>query len=248
MVSMRRRRSRVRDPEWERVAASTVARFTHLDPESAVRVVEQARELDRTRGWEGLDGLRVTQAMRAEISASACVLTVQIGLGALRDVSSILISATSTVRTTRHRVAESLVTERDACVLGETLLHGPLRLAWDRVLADTVAGSPTSVVIHEFAHKVDMGDGIADGSPPIGDRSVAVAFERAADEVLQRLRDGDEVAGLRGYAATNRTELFAVATESFVLTPRELVGGAPDLYRGLAAFYRQDPAGIMPVP
>jgi len=141
---MRRRRIPGPDPVWETAAASAASRFRHLDTSSTARLLDHARELDRTRGWEGLGGLVLTSEMRAEIAVGAALLTVGIGLGALRDVTSILVGPSSTIRRTRHLVGGTLVTESDACVLGEALLHGPLRLAWDRVVADAVPGLTAS--------------------------------------------------------------------------------------------------------
>ncbi|MEO6877010.1 MAG: zinc-dependent peptidase, partial [Gemmatimonadaceae bacterium] len=42
--------------------------------------------------------------------------------------------------------------------------------------------------------------------------------------------------------ATNPTEFFAVATESFFERPGELLARHGELYAELRSFYRQDPA------
>ncbi len=72
------------------------------------------------------------------------------------------------------------------------------------------------MVCHEFAHKLDMLDGAADGTPPL------VGRDQLAEWVA---------------------ECFAVATEEFFDRPRALLKHGPDLYRVLNAYYRQDPAG-----
>lgn len=232
------------DPEWMSTARTVAARWSHLDAGERDRLLAQAQRLDRTRTWEGLDGLTVTPEMRALITVQACLLTVNIGVRVLRDVTSILVAPSATTRTTRHRTGPSIITESNTCVLGETLMHGPIRVAWDQVLAEQTRRAETSVVIHEFAHKVDMADGDAGGTPPIAGREASFAFERTAETVFGALRDGMPSRSLRPYAATNRVELFAVATEAFFLQPTILNGEHPDLYRVLAAFYRQDPAAL----
>jgi Mlc titration factor MtfA (ptsG expression regulator) len=74
------------------------------------------------------------------------------------------------------------------------------------------------VVIHGFAHKVDITDGEAGGTPPISDLEALRDFERVADETLAALRtEGSPV--LRPYAGTNRAEPFAVGTGAFFPTP-----------------------------
>jgi Mlc titration factor MtfA (ptsG expression regulator) len=240
---MRRRRAESVGPAWESTAKLLIRRWAHLTGDARTRVLEQAESLDRTRYWEGLDGLQITPAMRAYVAVPACVLTVEIGLEALRDVTSIILAPTSEVRGTTHATGGALVSEGLACVLGESRLHGPLRLAWDRVAAEAVQpGAISSVVMHEFAHKIDMADGVVDGTPPIGDRAAAAEFERITNDVLDDLRTGSRPMPLRMYAATNRAELFAVATEVFFLQPALLAREEPGLYRVLADFFRQDPA------
>jgi Mlc titration factor MtfA (ptsG expression regulator) len=228
------------DPAWEQQAGAMVRRWQHLGPDETGRLLEQARTLDRTRHWEGLDSLEITPAMRARIAVGACLLTVNVGLDLLSDVTAIVVAPTSHVRSIRQTVGGSMVRESDACLLGEALLHGPVRIAWDRVEQETAGGS-TSVVIHEFAHKVDMADGVANGTPPIGPRKRAQHFDQALDQAWARLGDGESAFPLRPYAMTNRAEMFAVATEAFFLRPSDLEARFRDLFLALSDFYRQDP-------
>jgi Mlc titration factor MtfA (ptsG expression regulator) len=48
--------------------------------------------------------------------------------------------------------------------------------------------------------------------------------------------------GIDPYAAENPAEFFAVLSEAFFETPGAVLVGYPEVYRQLAAFYRQDPA------
>jgi MtfA peptidase len=242
------RRTQIERPgeRWTRAADRAVERWDHLDSEERERLLEQAWTLDRTRSWEGLGGLSVTDSMRATITAQACLLTVNIGLPMLKDLTSILVAGPVAARRTRHLVGGSVVVEANSHVSGETLLHGPLRLAWNQVVMDMRPGSGTSVILHEFAHKLDMADGTIDGNPPLFSRDATAEFDRVAEAVLDVIRMGDSAAPLRDYAATNRSELFAVATETFFLRPVELRTSFTDLYQALAASYRQDPAAGPP--
>lgn len=229
------------DPEWEHEADTMVRAWHHLGPEEASRLLEQARILDGTRHWEGLDGIPITPHVRARIAVEACLLTVNLGLDLLSDVTAILVAPTSHIRSIRQGAGGSIVSESEACLLGEAMLHGPVRIAWDRVEQEQDAGESTSVVIHEFAHKVDMADGVANGTPPIGPRKEAQRFDRALDQAWARLRAGQSASPLRPYAATNRAEMFAVATEAFFLRPSDLEARFTPLYLALSDFYRQDP-------
>jgi Mlc titration factor MtfA (ptsG expression regulator) len=99
--------------------------------------------------------------------------------------------------------------------------------------------------LHEFAHILDVGDGIFDGIPPshVDDHhgfahalaAGFVRFQELADKGLARRFV------MRDYGATNAAEFFAVATEAFFEKPRQLQQKKPEVYRALARFYRIDP-------
>jgi hypothetical protein len=107
------------------------------------------------------------------------------------------------------------------------------------------AGSGYNVVYHEFAHKLDMQDGLADGTPQLQGRAKYRDWVKTCSrEYLRLLKDvekGKETF-LDEYGATNEAEFFAVATEHFFDQPRPMIQHAPELYRVLKEFYNQDPA------
>jgi Mlc titration factor MtfA (ptsG expression regulator) len=127
-------------------------------------------------------------------------------------------------------------------VLGHTAFGGPVHIAWNAVTRDVRHPERGhNVVIHEFAHRLDLTDGAVDGTPTMQ----AEDRERWVD-LLQRefdgLRAGDGSPLLRDYAATNPGEFFAVVTEVFFSQPRELREDRPEIYQVLSDYYRQDPA------
>ena len=107
-----------------------------------------------------------------------------------------------------------------------------------------------NLVYHEFAHKLDMLDGLVDGTPPMGDseleRWVAVMTE-AYERLRSRTRDGLPTL-LDPYGATNVAEFFAVATELFFEQPVELRDRHPRLYGVLRDFFGQDTAERLGLP
>ena len=110
-------------------------------------------------------------------------------------------------------------------------------LSWDSVLASRDAHN---VVLHEFAHVLDGEDGAFNGIPVIEDgslaewgRVLALEFARAQEEALS-----DDEPALDSYAATNRAEFFAVATEAFFGEPQRLEQRLPEVYSLLQRFYR----------
>jgi Mlc titration factor MtfA (ptsG expression regulator) len=107
-----------------------------------------------------------------------------------------------------------------------------------------------NVVIHEFAHKLDMLNGEANGFPPLhADMSrerwsgvFTSAYERFCVAV-----DTDCELELDDYAAESPAEFFAVMSEAFFEAPAVVRRAYPDVYHQLTQFYRQDPAARLDV-
>ena len=125
---------------------------------------------------------------------------------------------------------------------------GPLMVSWRAARREALQlRLGRDVVLHEFAHKIDMYDGVLDGTPMLAtdaetQRWVDVCTRHYDDVRFGGAKDGTS-AFLRSYAGTNVAEFFAVATETFFTRPIELAERKPELYEVFAAFYRQDPAG-----
>jgi Mlc titration factor MtfA (ptsG expression regulator) len=106
-----------------------------------------------------------------------------------------------------------------------------------------------NVVFHEFAHQLDDESGIADGAPPLPERSMYAEWSRVLGAEYAALGEAAErhrPTLLDEYGAESPAEFFAVATEAFFETPRELKAAHRELYEQLSLFYKQDPASYMP--
>jgi len=89
-----------------------------------------------------------------------------------------------------------------------------------------------------------MLDGAADGTPPLRDRTEYREWVDTCSREYLRLRRDTENGRdsfLNAYGAASEAEFFAVATEQFFDRPRQLLAQAPNLYRVLREYYRQDP-------
>ena len=110
--------------------------------------------------------------MAVAIAAQACLPVLRLGLRPLR-------------RLRRHRRAprrgagrrrevvddDGVVHEYDDVLAGEAMEGGPVMLSWRDVSeAGESAEWGYNVVVHEFAHVLDMRDGVADGIPPLAER------------------------------------------------------------------------------
>jgi Mlc titration factor MtfA (ptsG expression regulator) len=198
-----------------------------------------------------LEAITLDEEMQITIAGQAALLVLGLGEDAYRAVSAIIVHPT-TVVLRGERAGPVAGTRRDdpLPIVGQASgERGPLVIAWDAVLAGVVHPERgENVVQHEFAHKLDMLDGYADGMPPVGDRGRRARWAEVFGAELEALRSGGVDPVLRPYAATDAAELFAVATEAFFNAPADLAAHKPLLYGLLAGFYRQDPAARLPPP
>ena len=191
--------------------------------------------------FAGAHGLEVTDAMRISIAAQACLPILALGLDWYKGWHGIVVYP-GDFRVRRTEVDEDgVVHEWDDELAGEAMPGGPVVLSWDALARDP----EINVVIHEFAHKLDMLNGTADGVPPLHagmDRTAwLAALQHAYEGFCDAVERGKDT-WLDPYAAEHLSEFFAVISEAFFREPRETRRRYPDVYDQLKAFYRQDPA------
>jgi hypothetical protein len=126
---------------------------------------------------------------------------------------------------------------------GEAWQRGPVILAWDETeYAGYVDGC--NLVIHEFAHKLDMQNGVANGFPPLHpdmDRDAWTrAFSTGFDDFQRRCARGEDI-GIDHYAASSPAEFFAVLSEFFFERPDLLRHHYGEVFEQMKRYYRQDP-------
>jgi hypothetical protein len=248
----RRRKKLLRTPfpaAWDAFLSHNVAHYRWLDDRERQDLRDLVRVFVAEKHWEGCGGLVLTDEVRVTIAAQACLLVLNLPHELYRNVSSILVYP-STVVTPKRRLGAFEVAlepvEGPLPILGQAQLRGPVILVWDAV--KRTARHPESghnVVYHEFAHKLDMLDGRADGTPPLHGRTEYQRWSRVCSQEYLALREQTKRGRhslLDTYGATNEAEFFAVATEQFFDQPGPLRSRHPELYGVLQAFYRQDPA------
>jgi len=249
-LTERRRRHILEHPfpaAWQAILERNVAAYQRLDDDERRRLRELAQVFVAEKHWEGCGGLELTDEIRVTIAGQACLLILGRDHSLFAEVESILVYP-STVVTPEDKVGVfGLVTgpvDTGTPILGQAFQRGPVILTWDAVLhggRDPRDGR--NVVLHEMAHKIDMLDGRADGTPPLEGKARRRAWAEVCTrvfEAMQRAADHGRKSFLRDYAATNEAEFFAVATETFFERPRAMARELPDLYALLAEFYGLD--------
>ena len=203
--------------------------------------------LDR-KEFSGAQGLIVTDRIALAVAVQACLPVLELGLDEYDGFIGIVMHA-GAVKASRAVMDEhGVVHAYDEELAGEAMEGGPLMLSWADVLpGPAAAGAPNTaynVVIHEFAHVLDLRDGQADGIPLLASGAQRRAWSEVLmveyDRFCERVVCGYETV-LDPYAAEAPDEFFAVGSEAFFVTPQALKEEQPALYRLLASFYKQDP-------
>jgi Mlc titration factor MtfA (ptsG expression regulator) len=185
--------------------------------------------------------LQLTPDIQLTIALQACLLVLHLGLDWYAGWVGIVIYPGDFV-IPRHMMDEDgVVHEFDDDVMGEAWDGGPVLISW---FEEREEAAGINVVIHEFAHKLDMKSGEADGTPPMHkgmSRQRWIDVMSTAFAGFQRRVDAGEETLLDPYAAELPTEFFAVASEAFFENPGLLLSEYPDVYEQFRLFYRQDP-------
>jgi Mlc titration factor MtfA (ptsG expression regulator) len=239
-----RLRRRGLPPDGRALIEQHLAVWPLLDDSEQQRLLQTADELLSRKRWEAARGFELSDTVRVVIAAQAALLVLGLSADHYRLVSAIIVHP-STMQTSGVRAGPSpgTVTADPLAVLGLAQDgRGPVVLAWDQVIAGAHRSQPgNNVVLHEFAHKLDMLDGTIDGTPLLP-RDLRADWVRVCTDVYEDLVAGRPRPPMRWYGATNPGEFFAVATEVFFEQSRELAAYEPALYEVLTRFYRQDPA------
>jgi MtfA peptidase len=196
--------------------------------------------------FEGVGGLQLTDEIRVTVAAQACLLLLHRGEDDYSRLSTILVYPAAYRARTQEHGEYGMVTEIDQVRLGEAWNAETVVLSWDDVRHGAVAEHDgRNVVIHEFAHQLDMEDRDANGAPALDDPSMYAVWARVLGREYERLKDAvdrHEATLLDAYGTTSPAEFFAVATETFFEEPIKLRNQHADLYEQLRTFYGQDPA------
>jgi len=242
----RRQRALASSPLDHETWAAVVESFSFL------RVLDEA-ERDRLGRWvtlfvrekhmHGARGLALDNVMRYAIAAQACILILDLDLDYFRGWVEVIVYPDAFLAPREFVDEAGVVHSHHEALAGEAWLGGPVILSWaDAAPGDY--GEGVNVVIHEFAHKLDMLNGDTDGYPPLhrgmSRKAWMATFENAYLDFCKRVDAGEDTP-IDPYGSEHPGEFFAVMTEAFFAIPRVLQLEYPGVYGQLALFYRQDP-------
>ncbi|GAC1391070.1 MAG: zinc-dependent peptidase [Variovorax sp.] len=254
------RRLRALPPIPEAAWQSTLGRYAFLGERSAAeqqRLRTLSAEFLRDKEFHGAQGFVITDEVALAVAAQAVLplLYLKGGLSWYDDFVGIVVHPSEVVARRKIVDEAQVVHEYDEVVAGEAMDRGPVMLSWQDVLAGSVTSEGGyNVVIHEFAHKIDMRDGDADGCPPLpagfaGRRSARAAraawravLQPAYDDFREKTvlaeRFGAEPPWLDADGATSIGEFFAVACEAYFVNRPAFARDFPAVLAIFDEFFR----------
>jgi len=227
----------------------TLARFPFLRlpiQSDAIRLREMTTLFLAKKEFTGAHGLEVNDDMAVAIAAQACLPVLNLGLSWYDGFIGIVVHTDAVVAQREVEDESGVVHRFEEELTGEAMQGGPVMLSWrDVVEAGESADAGYNVVIHEFAHVLDMHNGHADGVPALPDRSAQDRWldvlTAEYDTFCSALEAGQDTF-LDPYAAEAPEEFFAVASEAFFVAATDFRNHHPKMHLLLSEFYRQDPA------
>jgi Mlc titration factor MtfA (ptsG expression regulator) len=238
-------RHRIDDALWRR-ARRHLPFLAGLSAHEERRLKELAVLFLAEKELTPVGGLVLSDDDRVEIALQACLPILELGIDWYNGWVGVVIHP-SDFKVTRTETDEDGVQhEWNDELAGESWPGGPVVLSWEALDdSGSVAEGGANVVIHEFAHKLDMMSGEADGVPPMPTRAARERWIEVFDAEFERfcaeIAKGRETF-LDPYAAEHEAEFFAVASEAFFESPHALMKDFPELYGLFKDFYKQDPS------
>lgn len=234
---------------WDAIMAANVYHVRSLNEQQKTRLRRLVQVFVSEKNWEACGGLEtVTEDMKVTIAAQASLLVIGLDEEIYFDhVLSILVYPHAYIAPNTRIGRAGLILQEGQVRQGEAWYRGPVILSWEDTLAGGRLESPGhNLVLHEFAHQLDMMNGrVVDGTPLLESDQQLARWARVMEpEYLQLVETCKK--GQRGfidcYGATNEAEFFAVLTETFFERPQPLRSHHPDVYELLRDYFHVDPA------
>ena len=244
-----RRRARLRaqpfPSEWERVLERNVPVYPRIPAELRTQLHGHIHVFLAEKNFEGCDGLDMTDEIRVTIACQACVLILNRETRYYPELVTVLVYPSVFYADVDDHDGP-IVSEYKEDRAGESWDLGVVILSWEDVLEYASTGrAGYNVVLHEFAHQLDMENGAIDGMPGLASHEQREEWARVFNEAYR----GFELAARQNrrtlidrYGLGDPAEFFAVVTESFFERPLALRRENAALYQVLSRYYRVDPA------
>jgi Mlc titration factor MtfA (ptsG expression regulator) len=237
-------RSRIPYSLWHKTIDSSPL-LASLDQRDRHRLRKLASLFLHEKSFTGAAGLSIDESMQVYIAATACLLILNLDLDYFDGWSEIIVYPDTFVINREEYDENGIVHNTRRTLAGESWQRGPVILSWSDARPQQHANrSASNVILHEFAHKLDMLNGVANGMPPLHSNMVrekwTASLSQAYAKLDQQVEDHNHTE-IDPYATVNPAEFFAVFTEAFFEQPAVLHRQYRQVYEQLRLYYRQDP-------
>lgn len=247
--------------------------FSSLSKQDRLRLRWLVAHFLEEKEFYGANGLAITDPMALAISAQACLPLLHMArpdgvppssplelLDWYGDFVGIVVQPGAAIAKREWTDEAGIVHRYREVLAGEAMHGGPVMLSWEAVvMASQTAAQGHNLVIHEFAHKLDMHgqetrEGHADGAPPLprgfnghtraGQARehwrvvMQTAYDSFCESVSLAERFGGPQPWLDDYAAQSPAEFFAVTSEAYFVNRAQLQAGFPAIVTLYDGFYR----------
>ena len=246
MFNLLRRRSTPTpiSPETWRATRAALPWLRALDLVRDARLQSLAERFLQQKTITPVGDLQLDAGQRTLLAAACCLPLLEFGEQGLHDWSQLIVYPGAFRVERSHVDADGVAHEWADELIGEAWDAGPVVLSWADVQADCDApGNGFCVAAHEIAHKLDLLDGVLDGTPPLPrawQREWARDFQQAFDAMVAEVDRGGATR-VDPYAAEAPEEFFAVATEYHFSDPATLHDAMPAVAAHLKRFYGESP-------
>lgn len=233
------------DALWQRITGE-LEMLRGLATNELTRLRELATLFVHQKRFFGTHGLVVDDYMKVAIAAQAALPIMNLGIEYYSGWYTVILYPETFVARHEYHDEIGVVHEGFGELDGESVEGGPVVLSWAEAAPGSHAlGDGASVVVHEFAHKLDYLTGTTNGLPPLHAGMSLAAWANAlsaAYAAFVEMADTIDEPPFDDYAAEDPGEFFAVMSEYFFEDPQRLNDVFPAVYEQFRLFYRQDPA------
>ncbi len=232
---------------WNAIIAANVVHDALLSSSQRRRLREFVLVFVAETNWEGCNGFQMTEETKVTVAAQAALLALRKQVHYFEHVLSVLVYPDEFIGKDVDVNSDGIVTERQRRTLGEAVWRGPVVLSWIDVLeGGRREAQGHNLVLHEFAHQLDMMNGRhVDGIPPLETAEQLQRWLAVMQPEYETL-----IANCRHrrwgvidcYGAQNEAEFLAVLVEAFFERATELQTRHTDSYKLLADYFEVDPA------
>lgn len=234
--------STVTDAQWNK-AFQSLPLLHRLTEQERAKLRKLSTLFLHYKSLESVGELEITTSMRLVIALQACLPILNLGLEWYDGWVSVVVYPGAFSRQSKELDEYGIEHLGRVNLSGESWQRGPVILSWHDIVHHGESDG-NNVIIHEFAHKLDMRNGRANGFPPLhkgmSAQQWSEVFNKAYADFEARIQQHKSIP-IDQYAATSAAEFFAVFTELFFEKPLIIKQYYPKIYELLVKFYHQDP-------